>query len=46
MDREEAKELLDGLTYREKLLLRELLLGLQQSQPREQSLEGTDPEED
>ena len=42
MDKEQAKELITGLTYCEKLMLRELLLDLKQKRLPEQSLEESD----
>ena len=42
MDRKQAKVLIDGLTYEQKLELRELLLALRQSRLLEQSLEESD----
>lgn len=38
MEREEAEVLISGLTYYEKLMLRELLLGLQQTHEPERLL--------
>ena len=42
MDRKQAKEIITGLTYCDKLLLRELLLTLKQNREREQLRQESD----